>query len=460
MQKNGFPDRLKVLLKQKGFTQAYVANTVGTSVPSVNRWTRGGEIEYENLRSLADCLEVNWVWLRYGDEAISSMQDATPDSSTVTDMKREYLSQIIESEARMKSALEMAEVVNWEWNVLTGTLGTSDNAMEIFGQTPESLRTTLLPFSNLPLEALIKLFDTKGPYQWNFECKSQENNISRWFTARGNLVFDSLHRPVKVVAITAEITDRKQTEQALERSEYMMRKIIETIPVGLWAADENGRICLANPEVERIWGGAKYVGLKDYGEYKGQWEKTGKELTASDWTLARAVENGETSTAEVVNIEAFDGERRTIIMYATPLLDQDNKIIGAIEVNQDITDMKQAERSLLQSLNQWNAIFEQTLFGVVYIDHAQNILRINNSLSTLAKTNTNELVGKPAQSLFDKQTVQSIRHELTNLNGKKVHAFKCTGKLSTVSDDIMNLYFVHDNSSNKAVTTVCFVSLN
>ena len=76
MKKNGFADRLKALLKQKQLTLAQVAKGVGTSIPSVHRWSNGGEIEYENLRALADFLEVNWIWLRYGDDALASAQEA------------------------------------------------------------------------------------------------------------------------------------------------------------------------------------------------------------------------------------------------------------------------------------------------------------------------------------------------------------------------------------------------
>jgi transcriptional regulator with XRE-family HTH domain len=53
MQKNNFSMRLKTLLKQKQLTLAEVAKAINMSAPSVHRWTRGGEIEYENLRALA-----------------------------------------------------------------------------------------------------------------------------------------------------------------------------------------------------------------------------------------------------------------------------------------------------------------------------------------------------------------------------------------------------------------------
>jgi PAS domain-containing protein len=68
----------------------------------------------------------------------------------------------------------------------------------------------------------------------------------------GKLIFYLLHRLIKIIAVSAEITNRKSAEHALKPREYMMRKIIETIPVGLWAADETTQICLANTEVLRL----------------------------------------------------------------------------------------------------------------------------------------------------------------------------------------------------------------
>lgn len=459
MQKNAFGNRLKALLKQKDLTQSQVAIAAGTSVPSVNRWTRGGEIEYDNLRTLADYLEVNWVWLRYGTEAISSLQESMSDNSPISDTRREYLSQIMESETRMKSALEMAEIVHWEWNVLTGKLTYSDNALSVFDETPDNFRSTLLPFVDLSLEALIELFSKHEPYQWDFVYESNDGKSSRWFTSRGKLIFDLLHRPIKIIAISAEITNKKLAELALERSEYMMRKIIETIPVGLWAADETSKICLANPEVLRIWGGAKYVQSKDYGLYKGWWEKSGKEVGADGWTLARAVTHGEISTPEVVNIEAFDGVKRTILMHATPLFDNDNQIIGAIEVNQDITDLNKTEKSLQRSLNQWDAIFDQSLFGIVYFSHDNTIIRVNERLAKCLKKTSEMLKGRSVDKLFEASSTFNIQNRIDQAKSGQVTAFQLLGLLKD-ADKEFNMYFVHDNRQLSENATVGLIFLD
>ena len=39
---------------------------------------RGGNIEYDNLQTLAKHFNVNWIWLRYGDDAMVSLVSAVP----------------------------------------------------------------------------------------------------------------------------------------------------------------------------------------------------------------------------------------------------------------------------------------------------------------------------------------------------------------------------------------------
>lgn len=457
MKKNGFADRLKGLLDQKGLTLAQVAKAVKTSAPSVHRWTHGGEIDYDNLRTLAEFLEVNWIWLRYGDEALASAQQVLPDEGAMTDMRREYLSQIMDSESRMKAALEMAQAVSWEWNALTGALTFTSNAEAVFGQSVESLRDTLVPFGSLRLEELIALFPNDEPYRWDFSLKTTAGGGEQWFASRGKLIYDPLQRPLKVVAVTADITARKHAEQALARSEYMMRKIIEMIPVGLWAADESGQICLANPEAERIWGGAKLG--ESFHEYKGWWERTGQEVGPGGWTLARAVKNGEVSNGEVVNIKAFDGELRTIVMHATPLLDDQEKIIGAIEVNQDITEYKKLERSLKESLIQWKAVYEQSLFGVLQFTQDGEILHANDRLCELIKQKAAGLAGQHISKIFNEPTIQAVKDSLTKVQEGQLEAKKVMGLLLSrdkTGVDI-DLYLISDRRVAEADENVAFV---
>ena len=64
----------------------------------------------------------------------------------------------------------------------------------------------------------------------------------------------------------------------------------------------------------------------------------------NDWASSRAIQKGETSLNEEIDILAFDGTRKTISNSAIPILDEQKNIQGAIIVNQDMTGEKRRER--------------------------------------------------------------------------------------------------------------------
>lgn len=128
-----------------------------------------------------------------------------------------------------------------------------------------------------------------------------------------------------------------------------LRALLDTLPIGVWLADEHGRLIEGNPAAQEIWGGARYVSIPGYGEYKGWWPDTGKQLRADEWTLARVLEGGVTLRNELIDIESFDGKRKTILNSASPIKDTRGRTIGAVAVNQDVTELRTAQRALMAS---------------------------------------------------------------------------------------------------------------
>jgi len=156
------------------------------------------------------------------------------------------------------------------------------------------------------------------------------------------------NRPVRVT-VFRDLTERRHIEAALRDREQLLRLVLDSLPVGVWVTDKQGKIVSGNPEGLRIWAGSRYVGTDQYGEYKGWWADTGKPIAADEWALARAIRHGETSLNEVIDIECFDGARKTILNSAVPIRADGNEIAGAIVVNQDITERKRAEETLRAS---------------------------------------------------------------------------------------------------------------
>jgi diguanylate cyclase (GGDEF)-like protein len=119
--------------------------------------------------------------------------------------------------------------------------------------------------------------------------------------------------------------------------------VLETLPVGVWIMDASGKIIYGNAAGQEIWGGARYVGVAEFGEYKGWWADSGEPIAAEDWAAARAIQRNETSINEVIDIQCFDGTRKTILNSALPIRGEQGQVVGAIIVNQDITERRRLE---------------------------------------------------------------------------------------------------------------------
>jgi len=143
-----------------------------------------------------------------------------------------------------------------------------------------------------------------------------------------------------------DITERKKVEDELRASDALLQAAIKIMPVGLWIIDAEGNIKFSSAAAQKIWAGVKYVGIDQLGEYKGWRTDSGKLVEAHEWAGARALEKGETTIEQEVEIECFDGTHKIILDSAVPLRKSDGSIGGAITINQDITERKRAEEEI------------------------------------------------------------------------------------------------------------------
>jgi len=230
MMENSFAFRLKELLEHNKLTLQAVGTALGISRTAVHKWTKGGEIDYDNLRKLADFLRVNWIWLRYGQEALGSVQQAEPVDLPMTDLRRRYTAEIMESEARMKLAQEAARIVTWEWNLISDGLTYSSNVEDVYGWTIIANEDF---WSRLPAEdvtAMQAMYDRviasgeKCEYEYRIY---QPDGSTRWITSRATVVQDSAGRAIKLVGISMDNTARKLMEEELRNSEERFRALFE-----------------------------------------------------------------------------------------------------------------------------------------------------------------------------------------------------------------------------------------
>lgn len=194
-------------------------------------------------------------------------------------------------------------------------------------------------------------------------------------------IVDDQGQVTGVIVVNQDISARKKMEYDLQQSEELFRTAVQNLPVGVWLADAAGEIIYGNPAGQQIWAGARYIGIDQFGEYRGWWVNTGLPIEPDEWGIARAIHQRETSINEEIEIECFDGTHKIILNSAIPLFDLHQNITGAFVVNQDITERKRAEENL--------ALQNQKLVNLSLAEHRQRelaeglvraLLMVNTSL--------------------------------------------------------------------------------
>ena len=92
----------------------------------------------------------------------------------------------------------------------------------------------------------------------------------------------------------------KNAEGAAGQREELLGKVLEILPIGVWIIDRDGKVLHGNPEGQCLWAGARFVGIDQYGEYKGWRLDTGGKIEPAEWAAARAIQKGETIINEEV----------------------------------------------------------------------------------------------------------------------------------------------------------------
>lgn len=230
-------------------------------------------------------------------------------------------------------------------------------------------------------------------------------------------LFDSLESLVtkRTAALRTEMVERERVQEALSSSLALMQQILETLPVGVFVTDRDGTINRYNPEAERIWGRIQKVGPDHYGDYPTWWADSGEYVTTDTSPLAKAVLNGHRSLNNVLDIEAFDGTRKTVLSSAVPLLNADKRQTGAIEVIQDITEQRHAELQL----RLLNRAIESSVNAVLIADCGQKdhpIVYANPAFEKITGYSREEVEGRNCRFLQrndrNQLGLEHIRHAL------------------------------------------------
>lgn len=259
-------------------------------------------------------------------------------------------------EHKLLETERIAQVGSWEVDLRSQQGVLSAQACHLFGLPVRSgpfdlqeIRSRIHPDDRaLDAQILEQALRRRVPYCSECRVFDQQGGI-RFLRSLGDFEWDETGQAQKARGLVQDITESRQTMQALRQSDRVLRRVVEALPVGVQVMDLEGNIVTTNPAVERIWGQVITPGSERWSSVRAWWHETGQPVQPGEWASYRALTLGETSLNEVIDIEGFDGQRRTILNSGSPIRDETGAIFGAVIINEDISERLRLQQQFLQS---------------------------------------------------------------------------------------------------------------
>lgn len=172
-----------------------------------------------------------------------------------------------------------------------------------------------------------------------------------------------------VTVVLDDITDRISAETALEQSESMFRRLVETVRDCIWSVDENAIIRYISPQITAICG---YTPEELIGRSFTEFMPTGASSRFS-WELTSALSRDTGFTLLDFPFICKDGSRIYCEFSGTPIiLDEESMMfLGYNGALRDITDRRNAE----QSVKRWKLFLDgvmNNIPGIIIVSDAKS----------------------------------------------------------------------------------------
>ncbi|MCB0212238.1 MAG: PAS domain S-box protein [Anaerolineae bacterium] len=210
--------------------------------------------------------------------------------------------------------------------------------------------------------------------------------------------------------IVRDVTAQKKQIETLQRAAL----IFQHLTVGILVTDEAGHITDINPAAEKMFGYSKeeMIGQSTGVLYDLQLKKsreaimTGLQKTGYWQGEIRFLrKNSQVGVCERVVV---------------PLLDNHNRMIGRISINQDITDRKKAEIKLRQKNAELEAIFRAMPDLYFRLDDAGQFLDVKPNFHGDLFLPPEEIIYNHVESVFSSNTAAQFREAITQALATKV----------------------------------------
>ena len=321
----------------------------------------------------------------FSSAEIALLEEATADISfSIKVFEKEKLRTIaeknlIDNQTRLNHAQAIAHIGSWEMDLATGIALWSEELLNIYGLPLKEINQSYASWLSFihpdDVDYVIKITreaEEKGTDSAFYHRIIRTDGTVRHLYAQAQSKFDSEKKIIGVYGVAHDITTIKSTEEALRKSEFRYRQIVETAQEGIWVIDENNITTFANKK------------MCDILEYSNS-EMLGKTNTffmddVSRHLASSAIQRKEIGVAEAIDFSYITKSGRHIKtkVSANPIFDEDGRYEGALAMVADVTEKVLADEMLQESEFRYREIAYEMQLESSRLVEAQAVAKVGS----------------------------------------------------------------------------------
>jgi len=248
------------------------------------------------------------------------------------------------------------------------------------------------------------------PATFEVDIKDKSGNLIPLEVSATSIVRKG-RKTVGMLAMARDITERRQAQEKLQKSEEQYRSLFETATDGIFTMDVQTRFTSGNRKAEEMCGYSKDELIGEYATLILPEE----EIPRMADTLKKVL-MGETDTYET-RIITKKGDLLPVEVTSSPI-EIDGKIIGTMGMARDITERKRAEQTLRESEEKYRQLTEEINDAIYTVDQDGNVTYVSPVIEWFIGHSPSEMMGRSfAEFLHEEDLPHAIESFERTLSG-------------------------------------------